>query len=46
MNKSWWKSKDELDNDQKAFIRLAPQGKHLLVGPPGSGKTNLLLLRA
>ena len=46
MNKSWWKSKDELDNDQKAFIRLPPHGKHLLVGPPGSGKTNLLLLRA
>ena len=46
MNKSWWKSKNELDNDQKAFIRLPPHGKHLLVGPPGSGKTNLLLLRA
>jgi superfamily I DNA/RNA helicase len=46
MNKSWWKSKDELDNDQKAFIGLPPHGKHLLIGPPGSGKTNLLLLRA
>lgn len=46
MNKSWWKSKDELDNDQKAFIRLPAHGKHLLIGPPGSGKTNLLLLRA
>jgi superfamily I DNA/RNA helicase len=46
MNKSWWKSKDEMDDDQKAFIRLSPRGKHLLVGPPGSGKTNLLLLRA
>lgn len=46
MNKSWWKSKDELDDDQKAFIRLPPHGKHLLIGPPGSGKTNLLLLRA
>lgn len=46
MNKSWWKSKEELDEDQKAFIRLPPHGKHLLIGPPGSGKTNLLLLRA
>lgn len=46
MNKSWWRSKDELDDDQKAFIRLPPSGKHMLVGPPGSGKTNLLLLRA
>jgi superfamily I DNA/RNA helicase len=46
MNNSWWRSKDELDDDQRAFIRLPPHGKHALVGPPGSGKTNLLLLRA
>lgn len=46
MNNNWWRSFDELDNDQKAFIRLPTQGKHLLEGPPGSGKTNLLLLRA
>lgn len=46
MNTSWWKSQTELDEDQKAFILLPPQGKHLLEGPPGSGKTNLLLLRA
>lgn len=46
MNNNWWRSFDELDNDQKAFIRLPVQGKHLLEGPPGSGKTNLLLLRA
>ncbi|UWE15238.1 UvrD-helicase domain-containing protein [Herbaspirillum huttiense] len=46
MNTSWWRSLEELDKDQKAFILLAPEGKHLLVGPPGSGKTNLLLLRA
>ena len=46
MNNNWWRSFDELDNDQKAFISLPLPGKHLLVGPPGSGKTNLLLLRA
>lgn len=46
MNTSWWRSLEELDDDQKAFILLPAHGKHLLIGPPGSGKTNLLLLRA
>lgn len=46
MNTSWWKSQDELDDDQKAFILLPMHGRHLLEGPAGSGKTNLLLLRA
>lgn len=45
-NSSWWRSKNELDDDQKAFIQLPPHGRYSLVGPPGSGKTNLLLLRA
>lgn len=46
MNNSWWRSKNELDEDQKAFIQLPATGRYSLVGPPGSGKTNLLLLRA
>lgn len=46
MNKSWWRSKNELDDDQKDFIKLPAYGRYSLVGPPGSGKTNLLLLRA
>lgn len=46
MNKSWWRSKNELDDDQKAFIQLPPNGRYALMGPPGSGKTNLVLLRA
>jgi superfamily I DNA/RNA helicase len=43
---SWWRSKGELDADQTAFIKLPPHGRYSLIGPPGSGKTNLLLLRA
>lgn len=46
MNTSWWVSKDELDATQLAFINLPPQGRYQLEGPAGSGKTNLLLLRA
>lgn len=46
MNKNWFRSVKELDDDQKAFIKLPPHGRYSLVGPPGSGKTNLLLLRA
>lgn len=46
INKSWWRSKNELDEDQKAFIQLPAHGRYSLIGPPGSGKTNLLLLRA
>lgn len=46
MNTSWWVSKDELDETQLAFINLSGQGRYQLEGPAGSGKTNLLLLRA
>lgn len=46
MNTSWWVSKDELDETQLAFINLSAQGRYQLEGPAGSGKTNLLLLRA
>lgn len=46
MDTSWWKTKDELDDVQKEFILLPPAGRIVLEGPPGSGKTNLLLLRA
>lgn len=43
---SWWIDKDELDDEQLDVISLPPDGNFLVVGPPGSGKTNLLLLRA
>lgn len=46
MKSSWWRAKDELDKDQQNFITLPPKGRYALIGPPGSGKTNLLLLRA
>ncbi|RYH66144.1 MAG: superfamily I DNA/RNA helicase [Alcaligenaceae bacterium] len=46
MKTNWFYKKAELDNDQKAFVNLPLHGRYSLVGPPGSGKTNLLLLRA
>ncbi|OOG61954.1 superfamily I DNA/RNA helicase [Rhodanobacter sp. B04] len=46
MDTSWWVSKDDLDPAQQAFIKLPAHGKYQLEGPAGSGKTNLLLLRA
>jgi superfamily I DNA/RNA helicase len=46
MNEAWWVSEADLDDEQKKVIALGSQGNYLLIGPPGSGKTNLLLLRA
>ncbi len=43
---AWWKSEGDLDDDQKDVVRLPLKKNHLVIGPPGSGKTNLLLLRA
>jgi superfamily I DNA/RNA helicase len=43
---SWWLDISDLDQDQKRAIDLPPKGNYLLLGPPGSGKTNLLLIRA
>ncbi|WP_082731112.1 MULTISPECIES: ATP-binding domain-containing protein [unclassified Sphingomonas] len=46
MEASWWTRTDQLDDEQKDVIALPLQGSFLVIGPPGSGKTNLLLLRA
>jgi superfamily I DNA and RNA helicase len=46
MEASWWKSVSELDDEQRKAIALGEDEDHLIVGPPGCGKTNLLLLRA
>ena len=43
---SWWREITELDEEQQKVISLPQEGNFLIVGPPGSGKTNLLLLRA
>lgn len=43
----WWVRKEQLDPDQVALIESLPlKGSYLVVGPPGSGKTNVLLRRA
>lgn len=46
MDGAWWRRKEDLDDRQREFVMLPPAGRLLLKGPPGSGKTNLLLLRA
>ena len=47
MNRTWWRSTRELDQDQRAIIEIPTDyGNHLVTGPPGCGKTNILLLRA
>lgn len=46
MNDTWWVQPDQLDDDQRAIVPLPVNGSIAVVGPPGSGKTNLLLLRA
>ena len=43
---AWWREQGDLDDDQLEVIGLPEDGSYLVLGPPGSGKTNLLLLRA
>lgn len=45
MQGTWWRTFDQLDHDQQNFAVLPPTGKYVISGPPGCGKTNLLLLR-
>ncbi|WP_052573158.1 ATP-binding domain-containing protein [Haloferula sp. BvORR071] len=45
MQGTWWRNFDQLDKDQQKFAVLSPDGKYIISGPPGCGKTNLLLLR-
>jgi superfamily I DNA/RNA helicase len=45
MNETWWVKHEDLDEKQKAVIDLPLEESHLILGPPGCGKTNLLLLR-
>jgi superfamily I DNA/RNA helicase len=43
---SWWRELGDLNDEQRNVIKLPAEGSFLVNGPPGSGKTNLLLLRA
>jgi len=45
MNNTWWVKQGQLDDNQKQIFTLSIDEDHLVKGPPGSGKTNLLLLR-
>ena len=43
----WWARRDQLDPKQVDLIENLPlRQSHLILGPPGSGKTNVLLRRA
>lgn len=46
MEGAWWRQRQELDEEQEAVISLPFDGRYIITGPPGCGKTNLLLLRA
>lgn len=35
-----------MNDEQRAVVRIDDDGHHLVICPPGSGTTNLLLLRA
>lgn len=46
MEETWWADIEKLDDNQKEVISLDMNGSFLVLGPPGSGKTNLLVMRA
>ena len=46
MNDTWWVAEGQMDDDQQRVVALPLEEGQLVVGPPGSGKTNLLVLRA
>lgn len=46
LESAWWRQLSELDDAQKRAVDVTIDGKYLILGKPGSGKTNLVLLRA
>ena len=43
---TWWRAEGELIEEQREVLELDPDDSCLVTGPPGSGKTNLVVLRA
>ena len=39
MNKIWWVKPGDLDDDQRKVLGLPLTGRHVILGPPGSGKS-------
>lgn len=46
MDDTWWRSMTSVDRDQITLYSLPVDGNNIILGPPGCGKTNVLLLRA
>lgn len=46
MSSTWWKDPSELIKEQSDLLDIDTDKSILIKGPPGSGKTNLMLLRA
>ncbi len=41
VNETWWVNVDQLDEKQREILIEPPESELLIVGPPGSGKTNI-----
>ncbi|RCK40083.1 UvrD-helicase domain-containing protein [Thalassospira xiamenensis] len=46
MDETWWVDPSQLDPRQRQVVTADADEELLVVGPPGSGKTNILILRA
>jgi superfamily I DNA and RNA helicase len=46
MSDTWWVKSSQLSPEQRDIVGITDLKNRLVLGPPGSGKTNILLLRA